>query len=278
MDAATNDRDSWTKCVDPDTSEVLVDDPCLHGLMPAALFDQYLIWQACDRLVLDQDEPKRTSQLLRGYPRNDERRARSEMLFVELEAFGGDADVEDDHTPFPGIQATIVRTVGCTDGNPQNDDADEILVNLMYAPVGSQEHALATVFSRVEKLSHVLVWKKRRSNVASATFNRVELPRYGLNFQVRGDQGVAASEGDGLRLWSVEHTNLFVDFEQTQATEGLFADIPHTLNLRSESGDRVVLVPNVSVCRPGIKGQPFSTDCVLDLFDTEWIRMRHNQV
>lgn len=273
-----SDRDAWTKCTDPDTSEVLVDDPCMHGLVPAALFGQYLIWQACDRLAVGQDEPRRESQLLRGYPRDDERRGRHEMLFIELEPFGGDADIEGDHAPFPGVQGKVTRAVGCTDGNLNPKPDDDVLVNLLYAPVGTQEHALATVFARVENLAHVLVWKKRSSPVGCASFDRVELPRYGLNFQVKAHRGGANSGDTELRLWSVEHTNLYVDFEQSQTGEGLFADIPHTLSLRSEAGERVVLVPNVSIRRPDVKGRPFTTDCVIDHFNSEWIRHRHNQV
>ena len=103
---------------------------------------------------------------------------------------------------------------------------------------------------------------KRRSEAASPVrargtrvlVQRIELPRLKIAFQARTD-------GDGVtRLYSLDHTSLFVPVQAREDVGKLLRGIPHSILLSNHNGELHVLVPNVYVTRPAIGNAPFSTE------------------
>jgi thiol-disulfide isomerase/thioredoxin len=86
----------------------------------------------------------------------------------------------------------------------------------------------------------------------------VEVPRLKLSFNARYDH-----TGE-LKLYSVDHVDLFVTSESNTFTAKLLAGIPHSLLLSNLRGEMQVLVPVIPPKRPRIAMEPFSTFVVLD--------------
>jgi thioredoxin-like negative regulator of GroEL len=86
----------------------------------------------------------------------------------------------------------------------------------------------------------------------------VEVPRLKLAFNARTDHN-----GE-LRLYSVDHVDLFITNESNAFTAKLLAGIPHSLLLSNVRGEMQVLVPVIPPKRPRIAMEPFSTFIVLD--------------
>lgn len=227
---------------------------------------------------------KKVGQLLRGYPR---KRNSREVIFVELEPFSESS--AGDHDTFGMVSFPTARVSRCHVGSdtfdpiespiktPQRDADDSTkkmwLAGLLYAPKGTQLHAFANLFSRIEHLSHVLCWSEMAPTVDAAngsirTFNVIELPRLGLNFEARK---VQTESGDSeLRLYSVDHGHLFINVDRSLAGHPLFERISHSIVLTTESEEEHVLVPNIKMERPVVKHQPFSTNVVLDYNNKKW--------
>ena len=97
------------------------------------------------------------------------------------------------------------------------------LHSLMDADPASSVFQLARVLSRIEDLSHVLVWAVVRSAEelavgAAKTISIVELPRLKLKFQPRQD-----ADGE-VRLYSLDHDGFFVSDAHIRALERYTAD------------------------------------------------------
>ena len=149
-----------------------------------------------------------------------------------------------------------------------NEGAD-VLVNLLYAPNKSRLYSLMRVLSRIENLSHILVWSKasalgvdveRSQKVVEAccSIDRVELPRLKLTLNVRQDlSGV-------LRLYSMDHADLFVSNERNAFLTDALRGIEHSLILSNAKAELQVLVPVLCVYRPAYVMSPLGTRLVLD--------------
>ena len=122
--------------------------------------------------------------------------------------------------------------------------------------------------TRVENLSFVLAWAafderidySDPTAVRQAELRIVSLPRLKLTFQAR-------RVGESVRLYSVDHADLFVTNERSEMTSALLSGIPHSLLLSNSNGEVSVLVPSVPPVRPAIGTVPFSTELVLDRGD-----------
>jgi hypothetical protein len=92
----------------------------------------------------------------------------------------------------------------------------------------------------------------------------VELPRLKLAFKCRPD-----FNGD-LRLYSLDHSDLFISNIRLPAVNQMLRGIPHSLVLSNLKGELQVLVPVISPPRPKVGSQPFSTHLVLDRGNAVW--------
>jgi hypothetical protein len=151
------------------------------------------------------------------------------------------------------------------------EEQELVLLDLLHAPAGSYLHSLADVMVRVENLSHVLAWARfdesadlgRADALSQSSLHIVSLPRLKLTFQAR-------QVGDSVRLYSVDHADLFITNERDE-TASLLAGLSHSLLLSSSNGEMSVLVPAWKPVRPTIEAVPFSTELVLDRADAEWL-------
>ena len=151
-------------------------------------------------------------------------------------------------------------------------ESDEmVLLDLLHAPIDTYLASLATLVARIENLSHALVWARfdEASDLRAPTalthddLYVVSLPRLKLTFQARTVDGV-------VRLFSVDHADLFVTNERSREVTDLLAGIPHSLLLSNSNGELSVLVPSVPPVRPLVRSVPFSTELVLDREDDNW--------
>jgi hypothetical protein len=153
-------------------------------------------------------------------------------------------------------------------GDPINGE-DMTMLNLMYSPRRSRLFSLMKVLTRIENLSHICGWTKSSNltplspegglRFGCPSIDLIELPRLKLSFTARLDHSGA------LRLYSVDHVDLFVTDEKNSMTAKMIAGIPHSLILSNVRGETQVLVPVItSIHRPPIMSEPFSTFIVLD--------------
>ena len=92
-----------------------------------------------------------------------------------------------------------------------------MLLDLLHAPMGSYLYSLATVMVRIENLSQVLVWARWDETPITLEphgghareLRVVALPRLKLTFQAR-------RVGDSVRLFSVDHADLFITNERNR--------------------------------------------------------------
>jgi thiol-disulfide isomerase/thioredoxin len=150
------------------------------------------------------------------------------------------------------------------------------LLNMMGAPRRSRLHSLLKTLVRVENLGFILAWTESTRNKLSQAgmeyatafgappIKYVELPRLKLAFSCRAD-----FKGD-LRLYSLDHSDLFISNVRLPAVNEMLRGIPHSLVLSNLKGELQVLVPVISPPRPRVGSQPFTTHIVLDRNNEAW--------
>ena len=97
----------------------------------------------------------------------------------------------------------------------------------------------------------------------------VELPRLKLTFQAR-------KVGGAVKLFSVDHADLFITNERTDLTDRLLEGIPNSLLLSNSNGELSLLVSADVPLRPNIGTVPFSTALVIDRHDAAWAASLEN--
>jgi hypothetical protein len=143
-----------------------------------------------------------------------------------------------------------------------------VLLDLMYASRRSRLYSLAKTLSTIESLSHICVWTKDSCLTLneSCSLDLVDLPRLKLTFTPKVD-----SQGN-LRLFSVDHADLFISNEHNPFTAKLMVGIPHALLVANLRGEQQLLVPLLPPYRPSVASLPFSSELVLDRSDAQWFK------
>ena len=152
-----------------------------------------------------------------------------------------------------------------------------MLLDLLAAPKGSLLESLATVLTRIEAIGSILAWAPydeakdmgKPTAFAQEDLAIVALPRLKLTFQAR-------RVGGNVRLYSIDHADLFITNERDELTDELLAGIPHSLLLSNSNGERSVLVAADMPIRPIIATVPFSTALVIDQNDAKWASALEN--
>ena len=153
-----------------------------------------------------------------------------------------------------------VNQIGLTSENRM------LLLDLMYSSRRSRLFSLAKTLSRIENLSHILVWTRDISPEPGSvcSIDLVDLPRLKLSFATKGDH-------DGvLRLFSLDHADLFVSTQYDPFSSKLMCSIPFSLLMSNLRGENQLLIPVLPPCRPRILTEPFSTEIVLDRANRKW--------
>eukprot|EP00755_Sulcionema_specki_P014189 Sspe_Gene.56011::Locus_30819_Transcript_1_1_Confidence_1.000_Length_7199::g.56011::m.56011 len=243
------------------TRETFVPSRLLCGLIPDALLETHVFFQ---------DE----HDTLRGYPKkedtgDDSTRHTSHVLMVTLhngELRGVDTSTVArvvryaDSTRCPRSATSAEMAVDSASGaqGASVEDSELLLLDPLHAPRGTPLHSLARVLMRIESLSHVLVWTRDLSTnpTAPLSIDLVQLPRLKLTFTARVEDGVT-------RLYSLDHSNLFVSNRLPKSLQQLIDGLPHSLLLQDTEDQMSILIPAFPVSRPHVHTAPLSTELVL---------------
>lgn len=174
-------------------------------------------------------------------------------------AADGDDDGEAEAEPVPmaryestwgGVAAAGTKVAPAAHG-PLDPTSME-LVNVLRGGRGSALHRLAQVLTRIEDASHILVWARASDRVdkdSVASITLIELPRLKLRFQPR-----AQEDGEGVRLYSLDHSGWFISDShcrvdgaltaaETRHIAQLLLPVPHCLLLEDASANFQVQTP-----------------------------------
>ena len=107
------------------------------------------------------------------------------------------------------------------------DEEEMTLLNVIHAPEGSVLDQLGKTLTRLDDLSHCLVWAKGRvgSPKEACAIYRVELPRVHLSFAVRA----APDEKCGLRLYCEQRDGMWIT---VRAANELHPGVVRSVNKR----------------------------------------------
>ena len=234
------------------------------------------------RVLTDEGFGSRSSQyalnlfggdlaLARAWLSNEENQTQIHSLDEVVDAKQSQPEKSESPVPIAQVEKT-------QSGSALEHAADLILLSLLPAKPGSLLFRLANVLSRIEDISHVLVWGSpnfRSSSdifaVDNAKISSIELPRLKVRFQPKKDF-------DGcVRLYLLDHAGWFIsDSVSSGISPGsaflnnLLKGIPFSLILENHAKEFRVMVANHDVYRPRIAGSPFSTRIVPDRGSQGW--------
>ncbi|KAL4139988.1 hypothetical protein PRNP1_015417 [Phytophthora ramorum] len=144
------------------------------------------------------------------------------------------------------------------------------------ARVNEEILALSVPLSRVEDLSHILVWCTNKDaqsipgGLSSIAF--IELPRLKLKLQpikdpLSGRVRLNVMDQNG---WFVSDLTVAMPEETSKYLRGLIEIAPDCFVLESDTTDLKLICPNHDLYRPTIRGEPFSSILVSDRGSVGW--------
>ena len=219
---------------------VYVPPRVLAGLLPEALLQQYQFWQVSPTRLVGKHAVRDDA----GEP----------TLQVEIVT----------SSAVPGCSATVTRAVPAEQvAAGASSGAVWQLLDIAHAPADSLLHRLATVLSRIENVSHTLVWGlvHDSSNRSEAGFPMcevalVDLPRLKTQFKPQVDR-----DGE-LRLYCLAHDGLFVSDTRSQQLSSHVLGIPFCIVLENSNHAQFVLTPSFALHRPRVRSLPLSTHLI----------------
>ena len=137
------------------------------------------------------------------------------------------------------------------------------LLNLQLAPEKSALRRVADLFTRLDNISHILVWSKRTPPISQAddlAIERIELPRVRLSFS-RGADG---------RLYSEQHSGYYVSNERSRLTCTLLEGVQSALLLENAEGELFILCAATGKPNRPCMGL-FPSQVLLDRSNAEWL-------
>lgn len=140
-----------------------------------------------------------------------------------------------------------------------------LVVSGPYSTSAPKYASTSNCLSRLENAGHVLTWRLLDGGEDNSTecLNLIELPRLKINFHEKND------ENGILRIFSLDHSHLFISNYTSPLTHRLMEGLPHALLLASANDELQILVPAVDPVRPRIASSPFSTDLVMNRNDAD---------
>ena len=220
-----------------------------------------------------------------------------------LELFGGDSDLafawlrDEDN-------ALQIAMLDEKHGSGESIEMDEdtpasekhvylTLLNLLNTDaVGTNTflHRIATALSRIEDLSHILVWSTSQADLSLSRstglndsmqidsdlckISVIELPRLKLKFQPKKDSD------NIVRLYLLDHAGWYVTDSVSNSPQfsQLLRGIDNCLVLEDQSHDLQVMVANHDVFRPRVIGDPFATQLIFDRGSLGWQQVMESRV
>lgn len=282
------------------------------GLLPECLLSSYALWlrrhagdaSRCVIVGYPKDvkpsgpAPASGSGLVIG--RNSAGFAEDDLLLVEpvgmdwrrgavritAPASRHSPDVRD----WAAWHAPLVHAAGFQASPCAANTSRVVLANLHAAALASPLRRLADVLTKMETLSHILVWGRSieaqqrpeamegledvttSSGDGLVAIETIELPRLGLRFVVKAacDQGVDGAATAAVHVLSVDHAGQRLsDRRPAMTTDG--DALPFSIVLESAEGGLALMSPSFGVRRPRIRTLPFSRT-LLPRRMPDWIR------
>ncbi len=253
-------------------NQVYIPKRFMAGLLPTALVESYSFWQNDNDDITgyrevcflddDEDESKQDSQ--------STNRLKIKLL----------RDSDRDDSGFCNSNASaLVQRMSVKDADPAQEDINNnipimTLLDVRTAPPSSLLKRIGMLLSRLDNLSHVLVWSFSKVNSASdaACIDLIELPRVNLSFKAKRIETV-----DGkveCRLYSNDHDGLYISTstESREIVDKLLGSISHFIVLQNSDNDLFVLMPGCALPRRlNTDGTALSVQIILDRRNKEWI-------
>lgn len=253
-------------------NQVYIPKRFMAGMLPTTLIDSYSFWQSEDdniigyketAIVEDEDEIDQPSG------------GSSTRLKITLLKDG-----ESDDSGFCNSRASaLVQRISVTDPDPALEKIDNnvptmTLLDIRTAPPSSLLKRIGMLLSRLDNLSHVLVWSyakvQRATDQCSIDF--IELPRVNLSFKAKVVETVDGNIES--RLYSNDHDGLYISTatESREIAEKLLGSISHFIVLQNSDNDLFVLMPGCALPRRlNTDGTALSVQVILDRRNKEWI-------
>jgi hypothetical protein len=246
----------------------------LAGLVPSSLVDKYVFWQAENDDIVgyekleeqgDEDDPLAKKQ------GEDSPSSRLKITLTKSSEFdktgfcNSSAEALIQRIPVIGIDHEIERV------DPNRPS--HTLLNVLSAPPSSLLKRVGMLLSRLDNLSHVLVWSTAEvhSPHVACSIDFIELPRVNLSFKAKDVESV-----DGKiehRLYSNDHDGLYIatSTEAREIGERLLGSISHFIVLQNADKDLFILLPSCALPRRlHADGSHLSVQVILDRRNKEW--------
>ena len=245
--------------------ETMVEAKFLTGIVPAALLDLFQFWKREDPLT---NTTVITGHRVLGTDSATPSAAAADGRVLEIRVVGDAFSLGGAvHATGAGIGAGAGAQLHTSSAGDDRAtvvvrSVDEVshrrplvLVDVMRAPPRSLLGRIADWVTRLDCLSHVLVWSFSDARPGEELeVNLIEFPRLGLSFKA-----AAGSAGGDPRFECVEHSGTWVSDLRSDAVNAHFAGLPHGVLLQDASNAQHLLVSNVPMHRPDVRAEPFST-------------------
>jgi hypothetical protein len=248
----------------------------LAGLLPSSLIDKYVFWQSEDDNIM-------------GYEKMKER---------DVDDDGPAAEAEGKDVPSTRLKITLSKGSSFDKTGFCNSSAEALiqripvlgidhetekvdpnrprhtLLNVLSAPPSSLLKRVGMLLSRLDNLSHVLVWSTAEvhSPHVPCSIDYIELPRVNLSFKAKDFESI-----DGKvehRLYSNDYDGLYIatSTEAREIAERLLGSISQFIVLQNADNDLFVLMPSCALPRRlHTDGSRLSVQVILDRRNRDWI-------
>ena len=244
--------------------QLYVPSTLLYGVVAQVLLDSFLFWQV-------QGQEGRGGYLV-GQPREGAAwQFGLKVNMTEREQGVVEEKGEDAQARWAKERwdATVRQAVVDEDGDLEEVKEEEpgvYLVNLLASSSDDRLHRLVQVLTRIEDISHILVWSSSPPGAPSLVLTKVELPRLKLSFHPRRDV-----YSDTVRLYSSDHAGFFLTDVRDDALVALLAPLPYSVLLENERHELRVLAINCPMHRPKVYSCPFTTELVAERSAADWL-------
>ncbi|KAF1319029.1 hypothetical protein FI667_g13369, partial [Globisporangium splendens] len=134
--------------------------------------------------------------------------------------------------------------------------------------------ALSRLLSRVEDLSHILIWCVRGGGAAVSTSSIafIELPRLKLKLKPRKEEATGSIRLDVMDQngWSISDLTFRTRGGLSTYLQSIIDLTPDCFVLESDTKDLKLVCPNHDIYRPAVQGEPFSKLLVTDRASMGW--------
>jgi hypothetical protein len=246
----------------------------LSGIVPSSLVDKYVFWQSeNDDIVgyekvleeVDEDDP---------LAKTVDEEIPSSRLKIRLTKSS-----DFDKTGFCNstAEALIQRipTIGVEHETEKIDPnrPSHTLLNVLSAPPSSLLKRVGLLLSRLDNISHVLVWSTSdvKSTHSQCSIDFIELPRVNLSFKAKDVESVEGKMEH--RLYSNDYDGLYIatSSEAREIGERLLGSISHFIVLQNADKDLFILLPSCALPRRlHADGSHLSVQVILDRRNKDW--------